>query len=60
MFKFVPPNQGRDLPKPSRGVIVAYVQPIVPYFRPFKRPLNYFEYKKKRCSCTSIQSRYQS
>lgn len=45
-FKFVPPNLGGDLPKPSTCAIVAYVQPVIPYFRPFKRPLNYLEYKK--------------
>jgi hypothetical protein len=42
-IKFVPPNLGGDPPKPPRGVIVTFGQDVVPYYRPFKRSLNYFK-----------------
>ncbi len=45
--KSIPLDLGCDPPKPPRGVTIAYVQPIVPYSRPSRRPLNYFEYKGK-------------
>ncbi len=44
--KFVPPDLRGDPPKPLGGGITKVVQPIVPYHRPFMRPLNYHEYKK--------------
>ncbi len=44
--KFVPPNLRRDPPKPLGGGTAKVVQPVVPYHRPFMRPLNYHEYKK--------------
>jgi hypothetical protein len=44
--KSIPPNPRRDLPKPLGGSIVIVVQHVVPYFKPFKGPLNYPKYKK--------------
>jgi len=44
--KFVPVNPKGDLLELLGGDIVATVQPIIPYSRPFKRPLKYLEYKK--------------
>ncbi len=35
-IKFVPPDLGGDPPKPPRGVIVKFVQHVIPYYRPFK------------------------
>jgi hypothetical protein len=46
MTKSIPLDLGGDLPKPIRSVVITLMQPIVPYFRPYMRPLNYFEYKK--------------
>jgi len=46
MTKSIPLNLGGDPPKPIGGVVVTLMQPIVPYFRPYMKPLNYFEYKK--------------
>jgi hypothetical protein len=45
-IKLIPPNLGGNPPKPLRGVTVAFIQHVVPYSRPFRRPLNYLEYKK--------------
>ncbi len=44
--KFVPPNLRGDPPKPPKGATTKVVQPIIPYHRPFMRPLNYPKYKK--------------
>ncbi len=44
--KSVPPYPTRDPLKPLRGAIITYVQPIIPYSRPFRRSLNYLTYKK--------------
>jgi len=44
--KFVPPNLRGDPPKPPEDATKKVVQPIIPYHRPFMRPLNYHEYKK--------------
>jgi hypothetical protein len=44
--KSVPVNPKGDLLELLGGDIIAIVQPIIPYSRPFKRPLNYLEYKK--------------
>jgi len=44
--KSIRPNLGRYPLKPPRGITMSYVQPTVPYYRPFRRPLNYLEYKK--------------
>jgi hypothetical protein len=44
--KSIPPNLGGDPLKPLKGITMSYVQPIVPYSRPFRRPLNYPKYKK--------------
>ncbi len=44
--KYVPPDLIGDPPKPSRCVTIVIGQPVVPYFRPFKRPFNYPKYKK--------------
>ncbi len=41
----IPPNPGDPL-EPLGGVIVVVMQHVVPYSKPFKRPLNYLEYKK--------------
>lgn len=47
IITLIPPNLGRNLFKPSRGVKLMSVQPVIPYSRQYKRPLNYFEYKTK-------------
>ncbi len=44
--KSIPLDLGCDPPEPPRGVTVAYVQHVVPYYRPSRRPLNYLKYKK--------------
>jgi hypothetical protein len=44
--KFVPSNLRGDPPKPPEDATTKVVQPIIPYHRPFMRPLNYHEYKK--------------
>jgi len=44
--KLVPPCLIGDPPKPLGGDIIAYVQPIILYSRPFRRSLNYPTYKK--------------
>jgi hypothetical protein len=44
--KPVPPDLGIDPPKPLGGVVITFVQPIVPYYRAYRRPLNYPKYKK--------------
>jgi hypothetical protein len=41
----IPPNP-KDPLEPLGGVIVVVMQLVVPYSKPFKRPLNYLEYKK--------------
>jgi len=46
IIKLVPLDLGCDPPKPPRGATITYMQPVVPYFRPSRRPLNYPEYKK--------------
>ncbi len=45
-IKSIPQNLGRDPLEPRRGATIAFVQPIIPYSRPFRRPLNYPKYKK--------------
>lgn len=45
-IKSIPPNLGKDPLEPWRGATIASVQPIIPYSRPFRKPLNYPEYKK--------------
>jgi hypothetical protein len=44
--KSIPPNPGGDPLEPLGGVIVVVMQHVVPYSKPFKRLLNYLEYKK--------------
>jgi hypothetical protein len=44
--KLVPQDWRGILWKPLRGATIAFVQHVIPYSRPFKRPLNYHEYKK--------------
>jgi hypothetical protein len=44
--KSIPPKLEGGPLKPLKGITVSFVQPIVPCFIPFKRPLNYLEYKK--------------
>jgi hypothetical protein len=39
-IKSIPPNLGNP-PKPLGGATTTVVQLVVPYFRPFRRPLNY-------------------
>jgi hypothetical protein len=36
-IKSVPPDPRRDPPKPPGGDMVTYVQPVLPYSRPFRR-----------------------
>jgi hypothetical protein len=43
--KPVPPNIRINLPEPLGGVVVTFVQFIVPYYKAYKRPLNYPKYK---------------
>ncbi len=44
--KFVPLDLEGDPPEPPRGATIAFVQHVVPYYRPFRRPLNHPKYKK--------------
>ncbi len=44
--KPVPLDPRRDPLKPLRGVVVAFVQLVVLYFRSYMRALNYLKYKK--------------
>ncbi len=44
--KFVPPNPRRNSLKPLGGATITSMQQVVPYSKPFRRPLNYLEYKK--------------
>jgi hypothetical protein len=44
--KSIRPNLGKAPLKPLIGITMSFVQPIIPYVRPYKRPLNYPEYKK--------------
>jgi len=53
--KFVPLNSRGNPPKPSKSVIRAIMQPVVPYTRPFKKPHNYLEYKKDSDSDVHVQ-----
>jgi hypothetical protein len=45
--KSVPLDLGCDLSKPLGCVALTSMQSVKPYFRPYRRPFNYFEYKKK-------------
>jgi len=45
-FKYVPLDLGGDPPQPPGGVTTTFVQLVVSYFKPFKRPLDYPKYKK--------------
>ncbi len=42
----IPPNLGGDFLEPPKNVAITFVQPIIPYSKPSRRPLNYLEYKK--------------
>ncbi len=42
----MPPDLAGDPLQPLGGVIITIVQPVVPYSMPFKKPLNYLEYRK--------------
>jgi hypothetical protein len=42
----VPQNPGGNPLDPLRGVAITSVHLTIPYYRPYKRPLNYHEYKK--------------
>jgi hypothetical protein len=44
--KSVTPNPGGHSLKPLSGATTTSMQPVVPYFKPFRRPLDYHEYKK--------------
>jgi hypothetical protein len=41
--------------KPIGGAAVTSMQCVVPYFRPYRRPLNYSEYKKKSYPDSHVQ-----
>jgi hypothetical protein len=41
----IPPNLGGDFLEPPKNVVITFVQPIIPYSKPSRRPLNYLEYK---------------
>jgi hypothetical protein len=45
-IKLIPLNLRGDLLEPIGSVIVAYVQLVIPYSRPYKKPFNYLKYKK--------------
>jgi hypothetical protein len=49
MTKSVPPNLRGDF-SPLGGVIVTFVQLVIPYSRPFRKPLKYLLYKKNNNS----------
>ncbi len=49
--KPVPPDLGIDPQEPLGGVVVTFVQPIVPYYRAYRRPLNYPKYKQTLTRC---------
>ncbi len=53
--KFVPLDLEGDPPKPPRGAIITFVQHVVLYSRPFKRPLNHPKYKKNIDSNAHVQ-----
>jgi len=36
----------KDPLEPPKGVVVAFMQPVVSYFRSYMKPFNYFKYKK--------------
>jgi len=46
IIKYVPLDLGEDPPKPLGGAIIATMQPIIPYSKSLRRPLNYPKYKK--------------
>jgi hypothetical protein len=45
--KSIPLHLGCDPSKPIGGATITFTQCVVPYFRPYRRPLNYSKYKKK-------------
>lgn len=45
-IKSIPLDPIGDPPKPLISAIITSMQPIIPYSRPFRRPLNYPKYKK--------------
>jgi hypothetical protein len=44
--KPIPLDIGCDPSKPIGGVALISMQCVIPYFRPYRKPFNYFEYKK--------------
>jgi hypothetical protein len=54
--KSVPLDPRNDLLEPWGGARKAFMQPIVPYFRPFRRPLNHPKYKKDSNSDAHVQA----
>jgi len=47
-IKPVPLYLGIYLLEPLGGIVVTFVQPIVPYYRAYMRPFNYHKYQKKK------------
>ncbi len=43
--KSIPPYLKNNHSYSIGSVIITFVQPIVPYFKPYNRPFNYLEYK---------------
>jgi hypothetical protein len=37
--KPIPPDLGMDLLEPLGGIVITFVQPIVPYYRAYMKPL---------------------
>jgi uncharacterized protein YdhG (YjbR/CyaY superfamily) len=45
-IKLIPLDLKGNPSKPPKGVTIAFVQLIIPNSKPFRKPLNYDEYKK--------------
>jgi hypothetical protein len=45
-INFAPLDLEGDPPKPPIGATITFVQHVVPYYRPFKRPVNHLKYIK--------------
>jgi hypothetical protein len=44
--KSIPLDPSGDPIEPLGGVTTTSIQHVIPYYRPFMRPLNYLKYKK--------------
>jgi hypothetical protein len=42
----IPPNLGKNFSETPKNVAITFVQHIIPYSKPSRKPLNYLEYKK--------------